>query len=272
MQGAYGPQHLFKGVGHHINAVCGYSATTGWPDSDPTMIFSAYSDFIAPWYSLIAIMGALLERRRTGKGMYIEQAQMECGVSFLAPHVLNCAVNGRDLKRRGNRDFYMCPHGVYPCRGSDRWVAIAVQDEQQWQWFCDVIGNPEWTRDGKFTTILSRKQNEDELDKLIGEWTRAFTPEQVMTMMQEAGVPAGVVQTCEELLQRPADEAPQAPPRAEASRDRGPFLPRAGIRSVGDAVRHQPGGADPGAGQRSCIQGDPGADRRRHRGHAGGRA
>ena len=95
MQGAYGPHHLFKGVGHHINAVSGYSATTGWPDSDPTMIFSAYSDFIAPWYSLIAIMGALLKRRKTGKGMYIEQAQMECGVSFLAPHLLNCAVNGR---------------------------------------------------------------------------------------------------------------------------------------------------------------------------------
>ncbi len=77
--------------------------------------------------------------------MFIEQAQMECGVSFPAPHLLDCVVNGRHLGRRGNRDSYMCPHGVYPCRGSDRWVAIAVQNEQQWQWFCDVIGNPEWT-------------------------------------------------------------------------------------------------------------------------------
>jgi benzylsuccinate CoA-transferase BbsF subunit len=203
MQGAYGPHHLFKGVGHHVNAVSGYSATTGWPDSDPTMVFSAYSDFIAPWYSLIAIMGALLKRRKTGKGMFIEQAQMECGVTFLAPHLLNCAVNGRNMGRRGNRDFYMCPHGVYPCRGGDRWVAITVQNEEQWQWFCDIIDNPEWTRDPRFATILARKQNEDELDKLIGEWTKDFTPEQVMTMMQEAGVPAGVVQTPEELLSDP---------------------------------------------------------------------
>jgi len=148
-------------------------------------------------------MGALLKRRKTGKGMYIEQAQMECGVTFLAPHLLNCAVNGRNMGRRGNRDFYMCPHGVYPCRGGDRWVAIAVQNEEQWQWFCDVIDHPEWTRDPKFATILARKQNEDELDKMIGEWTKAFTPEQVMTMMQESGIPAGVVQTCEELLSDP---------------------------------------------------------------------
>ena len=203
MQGASGPHHLFKGVGHHINAVSGYSATTGWPDSDPTMIFSAYSDFIAPWYSLIAITGALLRRRRTGQGMFIEQSQMESGVSFLAPHLLDCAVNGRHLGRRGNRDSHMCPHGVYPCRGADRWVAIAVEDEMQWQWFCNVIGNPAWTADPRFSTVLGRKRNEGEMDRLVGEWTGAFTPEQVMAMMQESGVPAGVVQTCEDLLSDP---------------------------------------------------------------------
>ncbi len=203
MQGENGPHRLFKGVGHHINALAGYCSTTGWPDSDPTMIFPAYSDFIAPWYSLIALMGALLRRRKTGKGMRIEQSQQECEIAFLSPHLLNCTVNGRDLKRRGNRDFYMSPHGIYPCRGTDRWVAVAVQNEGQWRCFCDVIGNPGWTMGPKFATIVNRKQNEDELDKLISEWTRAFTPEQVMTMMQEAGVPAGVVQTAEDLLNDP---------------------------------------------------------------------
>ncbi len=202
-QGESGPHHRFKGVGHHVNAVAGYCSTTGWPDSDPTMIYTAYSDFVAPWYSLIAIMGALMRRRKTGKGMRIEQSQLECGVSFLAPHLLNWAANGRDLERRGNRDFYMSPHGVYPCRGNDRWVAIAVQNDDQWRCFCDVIGNPEWAGSPRFATVVSRKQNEDELDKLIGEWTRAFTPEQVMTMMQESGIPAGVVQTAEDLLNDP---------------------------------------------------------------------
>lgn len=203
MQGESGPHHTFKGVGHHINALAGYCATTGFPDSDPTMVFPAYSDFIAPWYSLIAIMGALLRRRKTGKGMRIEQSQMECEVAFMGPHLLNRFVNGRDLKRRGNRDSHMSPHGLYPCRGADRWVAITVKSEQQWQWFCDVMGNPPWTGDPRFTTVIGRKQHEEEMDRLIGEWTRAFTAEQVMTMMQEGGVPAGVAQTAEDLLNDP---------------------------------------------------------------------
>ncbi|MBL7120295.1 MAG: CoA transferase [Dehalococcoidia bacterium] len=202
-QGQYGPHRDFQGVGHHVNAIAGFSECTGWPDSDPTMVFPAYSDFISPWYLLIAVMGALLRRRKTGEGMYIEQAQLEAGLTFLAPHMLDCMVNERVVTRTGNRDRYMSPHGVYPCRGTDRWVAITVGNDEQWQRFCKVTGNPEWTRDAKFSTILSRKENEDELDKLIGEWSKDYTPEQVMTMMQDAGVPAGVVQTGEDLLNDP---------------------------------------------------------------------
>jgi len=134
-------------------------------------------------------MGALLKRRKTGKGMFIEQAQMECGVTFLAPHLLNCAVNGRNLGRRGNRDFCMCPHGVYPAAAATAGWPSPCRTRSSGSGFCDVIGNTEWTRDPRFATILARKQNEDELDKLIGEWTKAFTPEQVMTMMQESGIP-----------------------------------------------------------------------------------
>ena len=202
-QGEDGPHHRFKGVGHHVNAVAGYSSTTGWPDSDPTMVFTAYSDFVAPWYSLIAVMGALMRRRRTGRGLRIEQSQLECGVSFLGAHLLNWAVNRKDLRRRGNRDSHMSPHGVYPCRGADRWVAIAARDDQQWRSLCLASGNPEWLTDPRFATVISRKRNEDELDGLIGEWTRSFTAEQVMALLQEAGVPAGVVQTCEDLLSDP---------------------------------------------------------------------
>ena len=202
-QGQYGPHRDFQGVGHHINALAGFSTCTGWPDSDPTMVFSAYSDFVAPWYLLITVMGALLRRRRTGEGMYIEQSQFEAGLSFVAPDMLDYMVNKRCVERNGNRDRYMSPHGVYPCRGSDRWVAIAVADDEQWQCFCEVVEHPEWSSDPRFATILGRKENEDELDKLVADWTRDFTPEQVMVMMQEAGVSAGVVQTCEDLLNDP---------------------------------------------------------------------
>lgn len=202
MQGEGGPHQDFKGVGHHINALAGYCNTTGWPDSDPTMIFPAYSDFIAPWYSLVAIIGALLRRRKTGKGMRIEQSQLECEITFMAPHILNYVANGRNLERRGNRDYHMSPHGVYPCRGTDRWVAIAVQNEDEWDSLCEAIGEP-WTEEPRFATVVERRHNEDELDRLIGQWTKAFTAEQVMATLQEAGVPAGVVQNSEDLMNDP---------------------------------------------------------------------
>ncbi|MBL7120102.1 MAG: CoA transferase [Dehalococcoidia bacterium] len=202
-QGQHGPHSGFHGFGHHANALLGVCTATGWPDSDPTLPFTAYCDFIAPWYVIIAVIGALLRRRQTGKGMYIEQSQFEAGLSFIAPHLLDYTVNKHIVTRMGNRDRYMCPHGVYACCGADRWVAIAVANEEQWQCLCRVIGDPDWIRDPRFTTVLGRKENEDELDRLIGEWTKDYTPEQVMTMMQDAGVPAGVVQTGEDLLNDP---------------------------------------------------------------------
>lgn len=202
-QGAYGPNSNFQGVGHHVNALGGFCRCTGWPDSDPTMIFTAYSDYIAPWYIIMATMGALLRRRKTGEGMYIEQAQLEAGLTFAAPHILDFMVNGRSAERRGNRDNYMAPHGIYRCAGTDRWVAIAVANEDQWASFRKVIGNPEWTNDAKFAILSNRKENEDELDRLVGEWTKDYAPEQVMEIMQKAGVPAGVVKTCEDLLNDP---------------------------------------------------------------------
>jgi len=202
-QGQDGPYSNFHGYGHHANAIFGACEYTGWPDSEPTLPFTAYSDFIAPWYLTTAVIGALIRRNKTGEGMYIEQSQLEAGLSFMGVHVLDYMVNERIGTRMGNRDRYMCPHGIYPCRGMNRWIAIAITDDKQWVSFCQVARNPEWSTDSRFTTTLARKKNEDELDRLIGEWTKDYTAEQVMAMLQDAGVPAGVVQNGEDLLNDP---------------------------------------------------------------------
>jgi benzylsuccinate CoA-transferase BbsF subunit len=203
MQGQDGPYRDFQGFGHHANALFGVSHTTGWPDGEPNLCGTAYSDFVAPWYLLVAVIGALLKRLKTGEGTYIEQSQLEAGLSFMAPHLLDYGVNGRILERMGNRDREMAPHGIYPCMGADRWVAIAVADDAQWRGVCKVIGKPDWSADLKYATMHGRKANEEEVDRLIGEWTKKYTPEQVMKLMQEAGVPAGVVQNGEDLLNDP---------------------------------------------------------------------
>jgi benzylsuccinate CoA-transferase BbsF subunit len=120
----------------------------------------------------------------------------------MAPVILDYMVNGRVAGREGNRRAGAAPHGAYRCRGDGRWCTIAVFDTREWEGFCRVIGSPFWCRDPRFSSLAARKENEDELDRLVEAWTIGRSPEEVMEMMQAAGVPAGVVQTGQDLLEK----------------------------------------------------------------------
>ena len=201
--GQKGPLATFGGYGYAGTAYAGLSHLTGWPDRDPTPLFNNYSDYIAPFYLTAALILALDYHRRTGKGMYLDQAQVEAGITFWGPGLLGYIVNGRIPNRMGNRDPYMSPHAAFPCMGDDRWIAIAVRSDGEWQALCQLIGDVVWARDPKFATFLSRKENEDELEHLIGEWTKDYAPHQLMTMLQGVGVPAGVVATGQDIFEDP---------------------------------------------------------------------
>jgi len=201
--GQVGPYAMFGGYGMFGTSYGGYCHLLGWPDGLPLPLFNNYSDFIAPWYLCTTLISALAYHRKTGKGMYLDQSQVEAGINFLGPLMLDYTVNRRIASRMGNRDPYIAPHGIYPCEGENRFVAIAVSKEEEWQGFCKAIGNPDWAQDEKFSTFLGRKQNEDELDRLVAEWIKDYSAEQVMEMMQAAGVPAGVVQTAGDLFNDP---------------------------------------------------------------------
>jgi crotonobetainyl-CoA:carnitine CoA-transferase CaiB-like acyl-CoA transferase len=201
MQGQTGPHYSHPGSGHKLTALAGYNNILGWPDREPGWI-AAYTDFIAPRYNIIAIMAALEYRRRTGKGQYLDVSQYEAGIQFLAPLVLDYVVNKRVVGRMGNQCPYAAPHNAYRCQGEDRWCAIAVFTDEEWESFCKVIGNPALANDPRFATLLARKENEEELDRLVTEWTVNRSAEEVMNMMQAGGVAAGVVETGEDLLDK----------------------------------------------------------------------
>jgi benzylsuccinate CoA-transferase BbsF subunit len=112
-------------------------------------------------------------------------------------------VNGRVWERNGNRDPMAAPHGAYRCQGEDRWCALAVSTDDQWGALCWMMGNPRWTKDAKFATLLCRKRNEDELDSLMEEWTISLPAEELAAGLQEAGVPAAVVATAEDVHRNP---------------------------------------------------------------------
>lgn len=203
MFGQEGPYSAFGGYGYHAAGMCGFDYLTGWPDRTPIGAFWAYTDNVAPQFLASAITVALMQRRRTGKGQYIDQAQNESALHFLTPTLLDCAVNGRIAERNGNRDPNAAPHGAYRCKGEDRWCVIAVFADAEWRTLCGVMGCEELATDARFATLNARKRHEDELDRLVEAWTEQRTAAEVMHLLQARGVAAGVVQTSEDLHSDP---------------------------------------------------------------------
>lgn len=200
MMGQKGPNAAGRGTGVTLSGFAGFHHLAGWPDSLPVST-GAITDWVAVHFNVLTILAALDYRKRTGKGQHFDNAQFENSVQFLEPYVLDYSINGRVASRNGNRHEYACPHGVYRCRGNDRWCAIGIFTGKEWDNFCQVIGNPSWARDIHFTSVLTRKANEDELDKLVEAWTVNYLAEEIMVMMQAAGVGVGVVKNAEDIME-----------------------------------------------------------------------
>ncbi len=203
LMGQTGPARALAGYGYHAGAVAGFLELTGWPDREPSNPWVAYTDTIAPRYTAALVLAALDRRRRTGEGLWIDAAQLEMGLQFLTPEILEHQVSGARITRMGNRSRHFAPQGVYPCRGDDRWCAIAIDNDAEWQSLCRVLGRDDWARDAALADAPGRLARHDELDQGIGAWTAEREAEDVAEILQAAGVPAGVPQLSRDLLEDP---------------------------------------------------------------------
>ncbi|HZU76229.1 MAG TPA: CoA transferase [Dehalococcoidia bacterium] len=201
MQGSWGPHRDFLGFGAVLAPVAGYSYLSGWPDRPPIGIGTNYPDYVInPGHAVVAILAALRHRDLTGEGQQVEVSQLESTINGLGPALLDYTVNGHVTERNGNRCAYAAPHGAFPTTGDDRWCVIAVFDDAQWDALKEVMGRPAWAEDDCFATLLERKQHEDALEARIADWTREQQAEALAELLQSRGVPAGVVQTAEDVL------------------------------------------------------------------------
>ena len=201
--GSTGPDKDYLSYGSTLEAVGGLSASFGYSGEGPVISGPYPSDPIGSMYGLVGVLAALNYRHKTGKGQHVDIAQSE-GVTTLIPEVImEQVMNGRTRPRMGNRDEIMAPHGCYPCKGEDKWVAIAVGSDAKWRVLCSVMGNPEWSKEERFSDQFNRWTNQDELNKLIAGWTKDFTPYELMQMLQRAGVAAGPSFNIEELINDP---------------------------------------------------------------------
>ncbi len=201
--GQTGPESAYRGFGTVIQGAAGITHLTGWPDRDPVGTGVAYTDFLSAPVAASVLIAALLQQRQTGQGQYIDLSQQEASLYALDAALLEQTVNGTSAMRAGNRHPAAAPHGVYPCAGDDRWLAIAVFTDAQWQGFVQALGRPEWLLERRFETFLGRKAHEDELDRLIAGWTCTRDVQELMRLLQAAGVPAGAVQDAADLMRDP---------------------------------------------------------------------
>jgi benzylsuccinate CoA-transferase BbsF subunit len=203
LMGQTGPAATFAGFGYHAAAVAGFYEVTGWPDLPPDGPWLAYTDTVAPRLLAATLMAALEHRRRTGQGQFIDAAQTEMALQFLAPEIIDFNVSGRVVSRAGNRSDTMAPHSVYRCGGDDQWCAIAVETDEQWDALRQALSDPGWADDDRFQTAEGRLSHQEEIDQHLGEWTSSRSPYEVMEILQSAAVPAGVVQRSSDLLRDP---------------------------------------------------------------------
>jgi crotonobetainyl-CoA:carnitine CoA-transferase CaiB-like acyl-CoA transferase len=209
--GHTGPYRDYKTFGPIVQAVSGLTHQSGYPDMEPAGWGFSYMDHTGGYYGAIAMLQALLHRRRTGQGQHVDLSQVEAATTLTGPAMLDYAVNGRPSTRIGNAsgEPAMSPHGVYRCApdddprvGDDAWVAIAVETDAQWQALCGVIDSGDLAEDAALASVGGRLQHCERIDATIETWTRQRTPWEAMDALQVAGVPAGAVQRTRDLVER----------------------------------------------------------------------
>jgi crotonobetainyl-CoA:carnitine CoA-transferase CaiB-like acyl-CoA transferase len=206
--GKSGTYKAYLSVGPTAQALSGLTHMSGFPEPMPPAGWGySYLDHSTGYYGAILVLAALLRRRRTGQGCYIDLSQTETGLMLSGTATLEAQITGKSTGRHGNRmpSAPWAPHGAYPCLGTDEWIAITVQTDAQWQALVAEIGSPDWARDHRFDHADGRKAHEDDLDRLVAEFTKSQDRYNLMNRLQQRDVPAGAVQKsvdrCERDLQ-----------------------------------------------------------------------
>ena len=202
-QGLTGPDKDHVSFGPTLEDIGGLSYITGYPDQISTFMSFAYPDALAGVLGAGAVIAALRHRQRTGEGMHIDLSQRELTTCIIGEVMMDYAMNGRVKKAVGNKHPAMAPYGCYPCQGEDEWITIAIASDQDWRKLCQVMEKAELADDERFSDLPSRWQNQDELDKIITEWTKGWDHYELMQHLQKVGLCAGAVLTMEELFNDP---------------------------------------------------------------------
>jgi crotonobetainyl-CoA:carnitine CoA-transferase CaiB-like acyl-CoA transferase len=197
--GATGPWRETRAYGSTLEQGSGLPSVGGRAQDPPMMNHLAYGDAVGGLNACSAILVALLHRRETGEGQFIDLSQVQCMLPFTAAWAIEQSANGKVAPRAGNRHPSFVPHGVFPSAGTDKWVSIAVTDDAMWPALAGLIG----LDDPALATAVGRRAQEDRIESAVAAWTMTRSPDEAMESLQKAGVAAGAVRHPMELLDDP---------------------------------------------------------------------
>ena len=196
LNGQTGPQRFYPGFGGQGSALSGFNHLTGWPDRAPVGPYGTITDSLSPRFAALLLASALLHRQRTGHGQHIDLAQVEGGIVCLSESIATFTANGEILGRLGNRSRHEAPHGVFRCAdedGRERWIAIVVHDDTDWQRLVQAFGRPAWALEPQLATTAGRLAAVDTLEARLEEWTSSQRASALAASLQAAGIEAGPV-------------------------------------------------------------------------------
>jgi len=203
--GQFGSLAGLRTYGNSLSGLAGLDGITGYADGRLQAMENAYADPLGGVIGALAVLLALAHRARTGRGQHVDYAQLEGTLQLVGPRFLDFAMNGRVAGPIGNRHPVGAgaPHGVYPCRGEDRWIAIAVLDDPEWAALVRALGAPAWARDPALATAAGRLARIDGIDAELAAFTRACERDALAERLQAEGVPATPVCDVSDLLDHP---------------------------------------------------------------------
>lgn len=207
--GLSGPLEHVRTYGLSLTSLTGLDSMVGYKGGDPIPMENAFSDPFVGIFGAFAILTALNHRRNTGQGQHVDFSQQEAVMQMVGPAYMDYVMNGRSGGPKSNQHpvAAAAPHGVFPCRGDDRWISIVVTTEAEWQALMRALGHPEWLKVDEFATAAHRIRHIDALHALLGEWTIQYDDRELAEMLQGHGVAATPVLNVGDLLNDPQYKA-----------------------------------------------------------------
>lgn len=203
--GLTGPLSHVRTYGLSLTSLTGLDSVVGYKGGGPVPFENAFADPLAGIFGAFAVVTALHHRRNSGQGQHVDFSQQEAVMQMMGPAYMDYVLNGRVGGPKSNEHplGIAAPHSVFPCRGEDRWISIAVQTEAEWAGLVRAMGDPEWARSEEFATARARVAHIDALHAQLAAWTAQQDDRELATLLQRHGVAAAPVLNVGDLLHDP---------------------------------------------------------------------